>query len=452
MKKLLEDYFIFLLTIFLAVVTPALVFFVSSRDFSTFRDVVDAELRTRLYSTVNAFSTGVVFSLDNIPQLQAQVDKFKELPEVTKVSVLLPKDSKFAVIASSDKDSVQEVLSESDWTKAWEDGEVQLGYENFLAEGDLNGKIRQTNNRVIKTAYPVKNHDGVKLALVVVDFSPDKTDALVGGLERGKNIRNIALGIFILVPITVFGCILDYRNKLSIKLIEALQSKDDLLAVASHEIAGPLTNIKGSLAVIMEEAGPQLPESSRKLLERAALSTEELIDLVEDLLVVFRFERGKVELYPRPAHLEEIAVHVADIYQQAALEKGLTLSYERPKQALPKLIFDPEKVREVLTNFVGNAIKYTEKGAITISHEIRDGMVYTYVKDTGPGIEKGDVPKLFQRFSRLTARSHAVKGTGLGLYISRLIIEHHKGSVNVESTVGQGSTFSFSLPIPKKVL
>lgn len=451
-QEKLSENFIFVVTIISAILISASLLYINSYDIETFRNILDAEIRTHYFSTTKVFSSSVYYSLDNLSVLQSQIDQLTELPEIKEANVILPKDSKFAIIASSIKENVGILVQNTDWQQAWDKGDTVYTYENYLAEGDLTGNVRQKSERLIKLAYPLKNRDGQKLALISVNFSSEKIDSLVGGYEQARNTRNFIFGFVFIVIITTLGSLLDHRTKLSAKLSEALRSKDDLLALASHELAGPLTNIKGSLSIVLEEYGSKITGESRQLIERAAVSTEELIDLVEDLLVVFRFERGKIEIYPRPAHLEDITTQVIEIFMQQASAKNLELVYDKPKQALPKLIFDPEKIREVLNNFVSNAIKYTEHGKITVSQEVEKGTVVTKIHDTGLGIAQEDLGKLFQRFMRLEGKTHSIKGTGLGLYITKLIVEHHGGKVWVESEVGEGSTFNFSLPIPTKVL
>ncbi|HLD11843.1 MAG TPA: HAMP domain-containing sensor histidine kinase, partial [Patescibacteria group bacterium] len=321
-------------------------------------------------------------------------------------------------------------------------------YDNYVAKGDKTGKIERIEERKVYFTYPLIQGDTPK-AILSVTYLLKETDSLIDELDHGRSVRNFLFAFLVLVIVTILGALLDDRVKLSRQLLTSIESKDDLLAMASHELGSPLTNIKGSLAIILKEKGEVLEPRVRSLIERAASSAEDLINLVEDLLVVFRFERNKMEIYPRPGHIDAIVEQVVQNFQTAAHQKGITLTFDHPIGMLPRTVFDPEKIREVLNNLVSNAVKYTEKGSVTVNIEKRDDTeeVIVSVKDTGYGIKMSDVDKLFQRFVRLKRTEKVVKGTGLGLYIAKLIMEAHHGRIWAESTEGRGSVFSFSLPL-----
>ena len=157
-----------------------------------------------------------------------------------------------------------------------------------------------------------------------------------------------------------------------------------------------------------------------------------------------------MQIYPRPISLSDVVTESVQIFAEKAHSKNLELTFEPPVQNLPKVIADPEKIKEVTNNFISNAIKYSSQGVINVTVEAEKNSVCLHVKDSGAGIKAEDLPKLFQRFTRLKSTSQ-VGGTGLGLYISRLIIESHRGRIWADSLVGQGATFSFSLPIPRRL-
>ena len=268
-----------------------------------------------------------------------------------------------------------------------------------------------------------------------------------------------------------------------------LEERQELLSIASHELSSPLTNIKGTLSVL----SPQVGVEYRKFADRAMISVEELIKLISDLLTVSRFEMGKIQVVPQPIQLEDIIKEVVNQYKMESARKGAELvailGSSRgsdpsgsdpigPGKPLPLVLADSEKVREVLNNLVSNAIKYgiPQSGvsgqgleashssltpsplplasnlipAITVSAYQKGKEVIVSVADRGIGIKPTEIASLFNRFVRLSSAAGVRSGSGLGLYISRLITEAHKGRIWVESPPpggATGSVFYFSLPI-----
>ena len=231
------------------------------------------------------------------------------------------------------------------------------------------------------------------------------------------------------------------------KMQELDKLKDEFVSLASHELRTPMTAIRGSLSTILEGYAGIISKEAQDFLSAAYNENDRLIRLVNNLLNISRIEAGRFRFNPAPMALEAVAADVVNNMQMAAKEKNLTLIYKR-SEPLPPVMADDDKVREVLINIIGNAIKFTHKGGVTVASFRKDNMVITSVTDTGSGIAKEDQDLLFKKFSQIQG-SYAKQsgGTGLGLYISKQIIEGHNGKVWLESTLGVGSTFYFSLPI-----
>lgn len=233
------------------------------------------------------------------------------------------------------------------------------------------------------------------------------------------------------------------------KLKELDKMKDELVSISSHELRTPMTAIKSYLWMALNKANNLSPKLKRYL-EKAYQSSERMIALVNDMLSVSRIDSGRLKLSIKPVDLPKLVASVVGELGVRANEKKIELFFEKPKKGVPKALADEEKIREVLLNLLDNALKFTPKGGrVEIAVKRRGKMVETGVSDTGPGIHKEDLPKLFQKFGRLE-RSFATMaesggGTGLGLYISQNIITLHRGKIWVKSKVGEGSTFTFSL-------
>ncbi|MFA6255293.1 MAG: ATP-binding protein [Patescibacteria group bacterium] len=227
------------------------------------------------------------------------------------------------------------------------------------------------------------------------------------------------------------------------------QAKSEFISIASHQLRTPLTVIKGYISMMREGSfGPVSPTIMANL-EKVYASNERLIGLVENLLDISRIESGRQEFDWKKVRLEDIAQTVVDNLKNTATAKNLTLLFNKPKVPTPEITADPNKIHEVMMNFVDNAIKYTEKGEIIVSflHEPQKDLITFCVKDTGRGVEKNMVPLLFRKFSRGKGsfRVHT-EGVGLGLYVAKMIIDAHRGRIWVESEgADKGSKFCFSL-------
>lgn len=228
------------------------------------------------------------------------------------------------------------------------------------------------------------------------------------------------------------------------KLKELDKLKDEFVSIASHELRTPMTAIKGYLWLVLNK-DKKIPANTKKHLDRAYESTERLITLVNDMLNVSRIEGGRIELNPVKFDLSQLIAEVKEEIGSKAEEKAILLSTEAAKPCNVKA--DKDKIHQVLMNLVGNAIKFTpEKGNVKISiSKTTNSFVQVDIVDTGIGIRKEDMDKLFTKFGRLES-AKGTSGTGLGLYISKNIIELSGGTISVESEPGKGSTFSFTLP------
>jgi len=238
------------------------------------------------------------------------------------------------------------------------------------------------------------------------------------------------------------------------KLKELDKLKDEFVSVASHELRTPMTAIKSYLWMALAGRGGELTEKQKYYVDRAYVSADRLIRLVNNMLNVSRIESGRIGIELEKLDLGRLARDVVEEVTPRANELGIGVTCHEQKD-LPAVLADPDKIKEVLINLIGNSLKFTPKdGSIEINFNIKDDMVETSVKDTGKGIAKEDMPKIFKKFGLIEgsyASSQQDQGTGLGLYISWNIILLHHGTIKAESEgLGKGATFTFSLPIFKE--
>jgi len=243
----------------------------------------------------------------------------------------------------------------------------------------------------------------------------------------------------------------DNLEKINRRLIELDKLKNEFVSVASHELRTPMTAIKSYLWMVLAGKGGELTEKQRYYAQRAYNSVDRLIKLVNDMLNISRIESGRLTITMQEVDLRKLAQDVIDECMPRANELALHLILESP-QTVPTVVADPDKIKEVLFNLIGNSLKFTGRGGtIIVSLSQKDDMVETQVRDTGVGIDKEDMPKLFQKFGLLPGSyvtNQPTMGTGLGLYICKSILDLHKGKIWAASEGrGKGTTFTFSLKV-----
>ena len=240
----------------------------------------------------------------------------------------------------------------------------------------------------------------------------------------------------------------ELRNSNS-KLREIDASKDEFISMASHQLRTPLTSIKGYLSMILDgDLGEVRPEQ-RKALEEAFDSSQRMVYLIGDFLNLSRIQTGKFELEKTPVSLPMLLSEEIDQLRQSAKARNVTLLYDEPS-SFPSLEIDETKIRQVMMNFIDNAIYYAKPqgGEILILLESHRDAVTFSVRDNGIGVPAQAKKRLFSKFYRAdNAKKARPDGTGIGLYMAKRVIVAHGGTVIFESTEGEGSVFGFRLPI-----
>lgn len=233
------------------------------------------------------------------------------------------------------------------------------------------------------------------------------------------------------------------------RLISASKARSEFLTIMSHELRTPLTSVIGYSIILKGKTRGELNEDQRYFVDNILKSSKHLLDLINNFLELAKAEAGKQEMV-----LEEISVHEAineilGLIKEDAIEHEIILKKEFDPEML-SIQADRRALKQILFNLLSNAIKFSKKegGIITVSTKRDNDFVMISVADTGIGIKKEDLPRLFQKFEQLDSGiSRKYEGTGLGLAITKQLVEMHGGKIQVESKYGQGSNFIFYLPI-----
>ena len=235
---------------------------------------------------------------------------------------------------------------------------------------------------------------------------------------------------------------------------ETEERKSDFLSIISHELRTPLASIGGSLDLVLDSVVGQINEKQRRYLELAKDSCKKLNVVIDDLLDISKFEKGKMEIHMEPISIVKLVEEVAEKFQPPAPEKEIVLKLEKPSQDI-HIYADYIRLVQVMNNLLSNAIKFTPvQSEIEIrifTPKVVSPHVGISVKDTGPGIRTEDLERVFDKFEQVRrSDTRKISGTGLGLAISRSIIEAHKGKIWAESKPGEGAKFIFLLPVEKR--
>ena len=236
-------------------------------------------------------------------------------------------------------------------------------------------------------------------------------------------------------------------SQANVRLQEVDQLKSVFLASMSHELRTPLNSIIGFTGIILQGMTGEINNEQQKQLTIVKSNAHHLLDLINDVLDISKIEAGKVELSPEEIKLTDVIKEIAEVFQPAVNDKGLELVTNVPKSVV--LYSDRRRVKQVLMNFVSNAVKFTDHGSVKIAASLpRDGYVEIKVSDTGIGIKEEDMNKLFEPFQQVdTALTKRYEGTGLGLYLTRKLVDILGGNIMAKSRYGQGSEFTFVMPL-----
>ncbi len=310
------------------------------------------------------------------------------------------------------------------------------------------------------TAYSIIRHKLFDIKVIGVEVLTVLIWAvLLSEIFVAKDFNELLIDFVLLILTVIFGFFL-IRNVLreveqkkeleglNRKLKELDQVKNEFISVAAHELRAPLTAVKGYLSMILDGDAGTITAQTRDFLQDIQLSTERMIRLVSNMLDVGRIEEGRIAYNLEDVNLTEIVNTAYSEFKLEAERKNLKFTLDIQSNVRDRVHVDRDRLHEVVVNFLSNATKYTETGGITMKL-FNKGLkiVRLEVIDTGMGISKEEQKKLFRKFYRVKSKVGKTIGSGLGLYISKLLIEKFEGNIGVDSEPGKGSNFWFELPV-----
>lgn len=242
------------------------------------------------------------------------------------------------------------------------------------------------------------------------------------------------------------GALAQAFNTMCARLKEVDRMKSDFFSLMSHELRTPLTSIREGTSLLLEGKGGEVTEKQRKLLTIIAEESNRLIGLVNSLLDLSRLEAGMVPFNFTEDELRPLIDRT--LHEVMPLAESRDIRLEKALDDIPPVFMDSERIRQVLRNLIGNALKFTPRGGLVrvVVRRTDEGATVA-VTDTGPGIPKEHISAIFEKFRQVSpADARRLQGTGLGLAIVKHIVQAHGGRIWVESEVGKGSTFTFVLP------
>ncbi len=422
-------------TILVAIVILASFIFISQQFASIAMDSQDRLVNVRVGTMQDTF---VVFASNKLSEpsyIQKRIERIAiKNSTVEDFKVAQKKNNKFVTIAALNEEEVGKPLSKNTFLYNLA---VSKPTESFSMEENENGK------RFFNTARAITNDEGKVLGLVITKQGLSEADIQVKGAIQRSLI--ILVGILALVMFLFFrhSRIIDYTT-LYKRIKEVDEMKDEFISMASHELRTPLTAING-YASFLEES-EKIQEEEQEYAEKIRLSAKRLDGLVEDILNVSRIEQGRLTFEMEVLKPADVVESTIEDSKKTIEGKDLEISYKIKNVASIKV--DRNRFRQVLDNLIGNAIKYTKEGSIKVTLDIKDNRVVIRVSDTGIGMTAEEKDKLFQKFSRIhSKKTENVSGTGLGLWITKQIVEKMNGEISVESIKGVGSHFVVSFPV-----
>lgn len=432
-------------TIFVAVFITGSFLFISDKFTNIANDAQERLINVRIGSLQDAFVSFAGDKINDPEYLNNKIESIIDTNEtITNFKVLIKNSNidsttnastvSYNIIASSNKDEIgtNDDIDSFLFTLASSDPSHSITIE-----------LNENNERVFRTARAITDNFGNQVGDVISTQTLSQADiAIEQSITKG---RYVLIFIIILIMFLLFrySRIIDYMD-LYKKLKEVDQLKDDFVSMASHELRTPLSVIRGYAEFIND--APELSKETKDYVSKIDISAKDLDSLVSDILDVSRIEQGRIEFKLEKISPITTIEQVVSSLEIPAKDKGLSISFDKKEIEGTELVnVDINRLKQILVNIIGNAVKYTNKGEVVVRLYKENSRLYIRVSDTGIGMTEEERVKLFQKFYRIRNKeTENIRGTGLGLWITAQMIKQMGGNLSVESIKGVGSHFVVS--------
>ena len=399
----------------------------------------DFELNNKALLVESLISLHVHDKLSDSVSLQNTLNKIiKDLKEVKAIEIYKSDnnlDASFTSTSEITKKVADPVLNQLAWGT---DQAYSKQVHAIVGSG--------VKERLWIVASVLHDNSGKKIGVINVYLSAAQIDLITNRTIRDSLF--ILAGTMIVVILLLLNHFRFFEASLILrKLKEVDQLKDDFISVASHELRAPITAIDGFVYLLLKNPIFSKDEKTQYYFKGISDNTGRLKILVNDVLDVSRIEQNRIKFTLADIEIKEIITSVVSELLPQAQSKGLKLTYTPLDRPLI-VNCDKDRMHQIFTNIINNAIKYTLQGEIAVFHEVKESSLRAFVKDTGIGISQENMSKMFGKFSRIpNDKTRNVPGTGLGLWITKQLVEKMGGKITVESIENQGSQFITTFPL-----
>jgi signal transduction histidine kinase len=437
-------------TVVVAVLITGSFVFMSQRFINIANDAEERLINVRIGSLQDAFVSFAGDKIDDHEYLNKKIQEIIATNETIKSFKIVVKKNINGPVAGMVQNSYEIIASNNKAEVGQMDSQAFFLFT--LASSDPSHSITTAFNekeeRLFKTTRAITNDRGEVVGAVITTQTLSMADVAIEGSI--KNSR-ILLSIVLLLVMFLFfrhSRIIDYVD-LYKKLKGVDQMKDNFISMASHELRTPLSIIRGYAEFINE--APELSNQTKDFVSKIDISTKQLDILVADILDVSKIEQGRMSFNIEKIDPTGILAETISSFEISAKEKSLNISFDKTKIGGPVYInVDISRLKQILVNIVGNAVKYTDKGEVVIREYEENGRLYIRVSDTGFGMSEEERGKLFEKFYRIRNKeTENIRGTGLGLWITAQMVKQMNGIISIESIKGVGSHFIISFPLVK---
>ncbi len=408
----------------------------------SFKKNIDKELYSKAILVGDAIGPALAEVFTDREALQKKVEAIAAAnSEIGSLELLMKDDDDFITVASTNRGAIGRTAANLNYLMAWHESRPVAA----ITRAD---NPQSPDERFWSVTMPLLNDARQQLGLLSLNVSLKVMDEMTKeALIKSYLILSVSIVIIILLLANntrLFEYAALYR-----RLKEVDRMKDEFISMASHELRTPVTGIRGYVSMILEGNFGNVGKEVKKNLLTVKSAADRLSELVEDLLDVSRIEQGRIAMDSHPLDLGAVIDEVVKELRIQAEAKALTLEFRPHAEPLPSVNADPARLKQVLFNLIGNSVKYTERGGIEIvTGEKQNGKVLEIrIKDTGIGMNSRDRERLFEKFYRIqNDKTKEITGTGLGLWITKRIVELMKGSIYVDSIENVGTQVTLTFP------